>query len=147
MRACWPKRHEEKRERERERDPQPFGSSIYIFFLLPLDLLYVKWASQECRLFYLRSSLQSSDLPLFYFHGLCPSLSFSHQILDCISYSNYLTGDLSNPGIKPVPLTPPALAGGFLTTSATCMHIHKYKTRNWLTHLCRLVHPIYRVCW
>ena len=30
---------------------------------------YVKWASQECCLIYLRSSLWSSDLPLFYFVG------------------------------------------------------------------------------
>jgi len=28
-------------------------------------------------------------------------------------------GDLPNPGIKPVPLVSPALAGGFFTTSAT----------------------------
>ena len=34
--------------------------------LLPRGLLYVKWASQGCCLFYLRSSLRSSD---FYFHG------------------------------------------------------------------------------
>ena len=70
-----------KREREsahgRERLPAPFGSSFYKFFP-PLDLPYVTWASQECSLSYLRSSLQSSDLPLFYFHGLFPSLSFIH---------------------------------------------------------------------
>ena len=65
-------RREEKsapaRERERE-TPQPFGSSFYVFFL-PLGLPYVNWASQKCDLFYLRSSFQFSDLPLFYFHGL-----------------------------------------------------------------------------
>ena len=55
------------------------GSSFYMFCLLPLSLPYVNWASQECCLFYLRSSLQSSDLPLFYFRGLFPSLSFSHR--------------------------------------------------------------------
>ena len=38
--------------------------------LLPLGLPYVKWASQGCCLFYLRSSLQFSDFSLFYFHGL-----------------------------------------------------------------------------
>ena len=48
------------------------------FYLLPLGLPYVNWASQECCLFYLRSSLWSSDLPLFYFLRLFPSLSFSH---------------------------------------------------------------------
>ena len=30
-------------------------------------------------MFYLRSSLWSSDLSLFYFHGFFPSLSFSHH--------------------------------------------------------------------
>ena len=76
-------RYEEKsmqkrvRERQRERDPKRFGSSFYMFFL-PLGLPYVNWASQEGCLFYLRSSLQSSDLPLFYFPGLFPSLSLRH---------------------------------------------------------------------
>ena len=91
VRACWPKSREEKRERERkserpcaqgrERAP-PFGSSFYMFFLTPpppLSLPYVNWASQECCLFYLRSSLRSSDLPLFYFRRLFPCLSFSHR--------------------------------------------------------------------
>ena len=60
--------------RGRERDPQPFDSSFYMLFL-PLGLPYVNWASQEC-LFYLRSSLRSSDLPWFYFRGLFPFLIF-----------------------------------------------------------------------
>ena len=78
------RRREEKRVGEcastwgRERDPQPFGSSFHRFFP-PLGVPYVNWASQECCLFYLRSSLGSSDLPLFYFHGLFPSLSFRHR--------------------------------------------------------------------
>ena len=65
----------------------------YMSFLLPLDLPCVSWASQECCLFSLRSSLWSSDLPLFYFCRLFPSLSVSH----CHSgpfpapHSNYLT--------------------------------------------------------
>ena len=50
------------RERERERESKSFGSSF--MFFLPLGLPYVNWASQECCLFYLRSSFQSSDLPL-----------------------------------------------------------------------------------
>ena len=41
-------------------------------------LSYVNWAIQECCLFYLRSSLRSTDLLLFHFHGLFPSLSCSH---------------------------------------------------------------------
>ena len=49
-------------------------------FILPaLNLPSVNWASQEGCLFYLRSSLQSLDLPLFYFCGLFLSLSFSHH--------------------------------------------------------------------
>ena len=50
-----------------------------MFFLLPLGLPCVNWASQECCLFYLRSSLQPVDLPLFYFYMLFPSLFFSHH--------------------------------------------------------------------
>ena len=55
-----------------------FGSSFYMFFLLALSLLYVNWASQEGCLLYLRFSLLSSDIPLFYFHRLFPSPCFSH---------------------------------------------------------------------
>ena len=55
----------QKLQRE-ERGPQPFGFSFWLS-LFPLDLPYVNWASQECCLFYLRSSLQSLDLPLFCF--------------------------------------------------------------------------------
>ena len=55
-----------------------FGSCFYVF-LLPTSLPYVDWASQEGCLFYLRSSLPSLDLPLLYFCGFSPSLSFSHS--------------------------------------------------------------------
>ena len=51
----------------------------FICFFLPLGLAYVSGVSQECCLFYLRSSFQSSELALFYFRGLFPSLSFSHR--------------------------------------------------------------------
>ena len=52
---------------------------VFCFFpsLLPLGLPCVNWASQEGCLFNLKSSLGSSDLPLFHFHRLFPSL-FSH---------------------------------------------------------------------
>ena len=63
-----------------ERPPSPILAPLfYMFFLLPLGLPYVNWASPECCLFYLRSSLWFLDFPLFYFHGLFPSLSFSHR--------------------------------------------------------------------
>ena len=71
VRACRPK--------DAGTSPRRFGSSFYMFFPSPLGLRYVNWARQECCLFYLRSSLQSSDLPLFYFLRLFPSLSLSHR--------------------------------------------------------------------
>ena len=68
LREGRPKRCEEKRSLQLS-----FGPSFYMFFLLPASLSYVNWASQEGCLFYLRFSLQSLDLPLFYFQG------FSHS--------------------------------------------------------------------
>ena len=61
----------------RERESQLWLFFSYVF--LSLGLSYVNWASQECCLFYLRSSLRSLDLPLLYFRRLFPSLSFSHH--------------------------------------------------------------------
>ena len=52
------------------------------FFRLPLGLPHVNWASQEYCLFYLRSSLQSSDLPLLSFHRLFPLCLLATAILD-----------------------------------------------------------------
>ena len=69
----------------RRRAPQRSGEReswlwlLYLYVSLSLGLSCVNWASQECCLFYLRSSLQSSDLLLFHFHGLFPSLSCSHR--------------------------------------------------------------------
>ena len=78
----WGVRGSRPRRLKEKRSPQlNFGSSFHRFFLLPLGLPYVNWASQECCWFYLRSSLLSSDLPLFCFHRLFPSLSFSHSHL------------------------------------------------------------------
>ena len=139
-------REERERERERERPPAIWLLFLYVFFASPWTCcMYIglvrtavcsTWGPGSGPRIFLCSIFMGFSLPCL----------LATTILDCFSYSNYLTGDLSNPGIKPVLLTAPALAGGFLTTSATCMHIHIYKTRNWLTHLCRLVHPICRVC-
>ena len=69
----------------RRRVPQSTGEResqlwlLYLYVYFSLGLPYVNWASQECSLFHLRSSPRSSDLLLFYFHGLFPSLSFSHR--------------------------------------------------------------------
>ena len=62
---------------ERERPLALWLLFLYVFFSSPGPAL-CDWASQVCYLFYLRSSLWSSDLPLLYFCGLFPSLSFSH---------------------------------------------------------------------
>ena len=78
----WIQRREEKSAlaHRRERERESFGSSFYVF-LSPMGLPFVNWVSQECCLFYLRSSLQYSDLSLFYFRGLFSSLSFSRRHL------------------------------------------------------------------
>ena len=83
MRVCRPKDAKRRAPqrlggREREKPPALWLLFLYVFFL-PLGLPYVNWASQECCLFYLRSSLWSSDLPLFYFRRLFSLLSFSHR--------------------------------------------------------------------
>jgi len=65
------------KRKKRERPPA-LWLLFLCFFLLPLGLPCVNWASQECCLFCLRSSLWSLDFPLFYVRGLFPSLSFSH---------------------------------------------------------------------
>ena len=69
----------------KRRAPQPVGEReswlwlLYLYVYLSLGLSYVNWASQECCLFYLRSSLWSSDLLLFHFRRLFPSLSGGHR--------------------------------------------------------------------
>ena len=73
VRAGRPKKQEENRSQLFN-----FGSSFHMFFLLPLSLACVNWASQEGCFLCLRFSLRSSDLPLFYFYRLFPSSSFSH---------------------------------------------------------------------
>ena len=62
---------------ERERASQLWFLFLYVF--LYLGLSYVNCASQDCCLFYLRFSLRSSDLPLFYFCRLFPPRFFSHR--------------------------------------------------------------------
>ena len=70
-------------ERERERESRLWLFYLYVY--LSLGLSYVNWASQECCLFYLKSSLRSWDLLLFHFCGLFPSLSCSRCHLDSFS--------------------------------------------------------------
>ena len=83
------------RHEERERDiktesvpvgrkdrPGPLAPLFICFFLTSLGLPYVNWASQECCLFYLRSSLPSSDLPLTYCVGFSLPCLLATTILD-----------------------------------------------------------------
>ena len=74
---------------QREERPQTILALLFMFLLFPLGLPYENWASQDCCLFCLRSSFRSSDLPLFYFHGLFFSL-LATAILASFSYSKYL---------------------------------------------------------
>ena len=77
-------------KRQEKRNPKlNFGSSFYVSSPPP-SLPCVNWAGQKSCLFYLRSSLQSLDLPLFYFCWLFLSLSFSHCHFGLFS-PNYLT--------------------------------------------------------
>ena len=79
VRACRPKRHEEKRTLALW--------LLFICFFLPLGLPYVNWASQECCLFYPRSSLGSSDLPSSIFAGFSlPCLSATTILDSCFLF-------------------------------------------------------------
>ena len=87
MRECWPK------DEKRRESPSPLAPLV-ICLLLPLGLPYVNWAIQECCLFYLRSSLWSTGIQLFYFLRLFHSLSFSHRHFGLLfsiltTYQNY----------------------------------------------------------
>ena len=73
VKACQPKRCEEERE-----TPGPL-TPLFMCFSPPPGPALCELGYLECCLFYLRFSLWSSALPLFYFHGLFPSLSFSHH--------------------------------------------------------------------
>ena len=65
----------QKMRREERPEAQFWLLFLYVF---PLSLPMYR-ASQEGCLFHLRLSLWSSDLPLVYFHGFFPSLSFNHH--------------------------------------------------------------------
>jgi len=78
MRAWQPKTRKEKRKGERDKHHSPLAP-LFMFSLLPLGLPYVNLASQECYLFYLRSSFRSSTFLCSIFHRLFPSLPFSHH--------------------------------------------------------------------
>ena len=63
----------------------PLASLLICFFPLPLSLPYVNWASQECCLFYQRSSLQSWTFLCSISVGFfLPYLFSSVQSLSCV---------------------------------------------------------------
>ena len=69
---------------QKERPPAQFWLLFLyvIFFLLPLGLPFVNWASQECCLFYLGPHSGPWTFLCSFFCRLFPSLTFSHAILD-----------------------------------------------------------------
>ena len=74
-------------QKTKRREVPIFLGFLFLYIcLLPTEpaLPCVNWASQEGCLFYLRSSLWSLDLPLFYFHGLFPSLYYSHHHIELL---------------------------------------------------------------
>ena len=79
VRARRPKDMRRAPQHAPERERESWLWLLYLYVYPSLGLSYVNWASQECCVFYLRSSLWSSDLLLFYLRGLFPSLSFSHR--------------------------------------------------------------------
>ena len=93
MRACQPKDSNRKEQgskpvcgRQREREPFP----LFICFSLPLGLPYANWASQECCLFYLRSSLRSLDLPLIFLCSIFTGFSLPCLLATAILDSCFL---------------------------------------------------------
>ena len=73
-------------DRERGRQGESPLAPLFICFSLPLCLPHANWASQECCLFYLKSSLRSSDLPLTFlcsiFEGFSLPCLLATAILD-----------------------------------------------------------------
>ena len=63
--------HANPKDPKRREAPSPILAPHFICFSLPPDPTLYNWDSQECSLFYLRSSLWSLGLHLFYFCGLC----------------------------------------------------------------------------
>ena len=92
-------RHEGGLTQKTRREEKPLAQSWLLFlcvFSPAPEPALVNWASQEACLFYLRSSLWSLDLPLFYVCRLFPSMSFNHHRFALFfPYSNYQTKGFS----------------------------------------------------
>ena len=83
----------------RRRAPQHVGERerarelwlLFLYVYLSLGLSYVNWASQECCLFYLRSSLWSSTFFCCIFAGFSLLCLLATAILESFSLFYYLT--------------------------------------------------------
>ena len=78
----WGDPRDAKRSKEKPSPSVQFWLLLLYVFSSPPDLHYVYWASQKGCLFYLRSSLWSSDLPLFYFQSFSFLCLLATSILD-----------------------------------------------------------------
>ena len=84
-------RREEKRVEEHASAGEREHALAPLFmFFPPLGLPYVNWASQECCLFYLRSSLLSSDLPLTFLCSIFAGFSLPCLLATAILDSCFL---------------------------------------------------------
>ena len=88
------KRREGKRVEEcasgRQREGALWLFFLYMYFFLHLGLPYVNWASQECCLFYLKSSLPSSYLPLTFLCSIFTGFSLPCLLATTILDSYFL---------------------------------------------------------
>ena len=81
---------EREREWERDREGESPLAPLFICFPLPLSLPCANWASQECCLFYLKSSLQSSYLPLTFLCSIFTGFSLPCLLATTIWDSYFL---------------------------------------------------------
>ena len=77
-------------ERERERERERVLWLLFLCLFSPLGLPYVNWASQECCLFYLRSSFRYSDLPLTFLCSIFTGFSLPCLLATAILDSCFL---------------------------------------------------------
>ena len=83
--------------KDTKRMPQHMGERMrehlglpFICFFLPLGLPYVNWVSQECCLFYLKSSVRSSDLSLTFLCSIFAGFSLPCLLITAILDSCFL---------------------------------------------------------
>ena len=80
-----------RRSKDTRREKELALAPLFIYVYLSLGLSCVNWASQECCLFSLRSSLRSSDLLLFHFAGFSLPCLYPPPLWTPLPCSTYLT--------------------------------------------------------